>query len=434
MGSRPDKITRSPYWNRTGPLPRHIASHKIPIDRISRNAIRVVESLRKANYETYLVGGCVRDLLLGLDPKDFDVATSATPEEVKKVFPRARLIGRRFRIVHVRMGREIFEVSTFRKQVDHDNLSNNGEHESRDGVVVRDNVYGNIDDDAFRRDFTVNALYYDPAKNTVLDFANGMQDLDSRTLRLIGNPEVRYREDPVRILRAIRLAAKLDFSLEKKTEKAISPGGRSLNAISPARLFDELNKVFMSGTAQQAFALLQKFKLVEVLFPISSDSADLVTAALQSTDRRIAQGKPVTPAFIIAALLWNQYQSQSIAHKNAANPQEKPIDIAQTVIKDQQSTIAIPKRHALFIRDVWHLQTRLERRNPRSIYPLLEHRRFRAAYDFLLLRVRNAEVEPALGQWWTEIQTLGPDEQQDRIRALSSHRKRRRRRPKSETP
>ena len=190
----------------------------------------------------------------------------------------------------------------------------------------------------------------------------------------------------------------------------------------------------MSGTALQAFALLQKFNLVEVLFPVSSDSPDLVTAALQSTDRRIAQGKPVTPAFIIAALLWNQYQSQSIALNNAANPEEKPIDIAQTVIKDQQSTIAIPKRHAFFVRDVWRLQARLENRNRRSIYPLLEHRRFRAAYDFLLLRVRTAEVGAALGQWWTEIQALDPDEQQDRIRALTPHRKSRRRRPKSDKP
>ncbi|MEE3278227.1 MAG: polynucleotide adenylyltransferase PcnB [Pseudomonadota bacterium] len=410
-------------------MPRRIASHKIPIDRVSRSAIRVVESLRKAHYETYLVGGCVRDLLLGLVPKDFDVATSATPEEVRKVFPRARLIGRRFRIVHVRMGREIIEVSTFRKQIDHDTASNHGEHEARNGLIVRDNVYGNIDEDAFRRDFTVNALYYDPANNTVLDFVKGMQDLGSRTLRLIGNPKVRYQEDPVRMLRAIRLAAKLDFSIEKNTERAISPTGESLSAVPPPRLFDEFNKLLMTGAAERAFELLQKFNLLEILFPLSSKSTELVTMALQSTDQRIALQKPVTPAFVLAALLWNQYKSQCDASSTVGNPQETHFQAARNVIQ-QQNTIAIPKRHAFFIRDVWHLQLRLERRNPRSIGPMLEHRRFRAAYDFLVLRAGNAEVEPGLATWWTEIQTLNSTEQQDRISDLSPQRKRRRRRSK----
>ena len=413
-------------------MPRRIASHKIPVDRISRGAIRVVESLQKANYETYLVGGCVRDLLLSRIPKDFDVATSATPEEVKKVFPRARLIGRRFRIVHVRVGREIIEVSTFRKQIGPNDTSNYIEHEARDGVIVRDNVYGNIDEDAFRRDFTVNALYYDPANNTVLDFVKGMQDLGSRTLRLIGNPKVRYQEDPVRILRAIRLAAKLDFTLEKSTATAITPAGETLNVVPSARLFDELNKLFMSGKAKRAFELLLKFNLLGILFPLASDSTDLVTAALHSTDQRIAQEKPVTPGFILAALLWNPYQSQYNSRATIGTPQENQFDAARTVIREQQHTIAIPKRHAFFMRDVWHLQSRLERRNPRSILPLLEHRRFRAAYDFLLLRAKNAEVEPGLVQWWTAIQTLNPTEQQEQISALPPQKKKRRRRPKRE--
>ena len=413
-------------------MPRRIASHNIPVDRISRSAIRVVESLQKANYETYLVGGCVRDLLLSRIPKDFDVATSATPEEVKKVFPRARLIGRRFRIVHVRVGREIIEVSTFRKQIGPNDTSNYIEHEARDGVIVRDNVYGNIDEDAFRRDFAVNALYYDPANNTVLDFVKGMQDLGSRTLRLIGNPKVRYQEDPVRILRAIRLAAKLDFTLEKSTATAITPAGETLNVVPSARLFDELNKLFMSGKAKRAFELLLKFNLLGILFPLASDSTDLVTAALHSTDQRIAQEKPVTPGFILAALLWNPYQSQYNSRATIGTPQENQFDAARTVIREQQHTIAIPKRHAFFMRDVWHLQSRLERRNPRSILPLLEHRRFRAAYDFLLLRAKNAEVEPGLVQWWTAIQTLNPTEQQEQISALPPQKKKRRRRPKRE--
>ena len=259
-----------------------------------------------------------------------------------------------------------------------------------------------------------------------------MQDLGSRTLRLIGNPKVRYQEDPVRILRAIRLTAKLDFTLEKNTETAIAPAGESLNVVPSARLFDELNKLFMSGKAERAFELLQKFNLLEILFPLSSKTTDLVTAALHSTDQRIAQEKPVTPGFIIAALLWNHYQSQYNALPTIGNPQEKQFDTARAVIREQQQTIAIPKRHAFFVRDVWHLQSRLERRNPRSIRPVLEHRRFRAAYDFLLLRARNAEVEPGLAQWWTEIQTLNPTEQQEQISALSPKKKKRRRRPKRE--
>ena len=259
-----------------------------------------------------------------------------------------------------------------------------------------------------------------------------MQDLGSRTLRLIGNPKVRYQEDPVRILRAIRLTAKLDFTLEKSTETAIAPAGESLNLVPSARLFDELNKLFMSGKAERAFELLQKFNLLEILFPLSSDATDLVTAALYSTDQRIAQEKPVTPGFILAALLWNHYRSQYNTLATIGNPQEKQFDAARTVIQEQQHTITIPKRHAFFMRDVWHLQPRLERRNPRSIRPLLEHRRFRAAYDFLLLRARNAEVEPGLAQWWTEIQTLNPTEQQEQISALSPQKKKRRRRPKRE--
>ena len=413
-------------------MPRRITTHNVPVDRISRRAIRVVELLREANYETYLVGGCVRDVLLGHVPKDFDVATSATPEQVKKVFPRARLIGRRFRIVHVRMGREIIEVSTFRKQIGSDDASDHNEHKTHNGVIVRDNVYGNIDDDAYRRDFTVNALYYDPTKNIVLDFVNGMQDLRSRTLRLIGNPKVRFQEDPVRLLRAIRLSAKLNFIMEKSTRDAIAPVGEFLTVVPPARLSDEFNKLFMSGTAERAFELLQEFKLLEIVFPIPSEAIGLVTAALHSTDNRIAQAKPVTPAFVLAALLWDQYQSQCNAFATVENSKEKQFDAARTVILEQQHTIAIPKRHAFFIRDVWQLQLRLETRTPGSIRRLLEHRRFRAGYDFLLLRAENAEVDPCIARWWTEIQALNPTDQRERIHALSPQRKTRRRRPKRE--
>lgn len=390
--------------------------------RVSEKAVAVIDKLRGAGFNAYLVGGCVRDLLLGKIPKDFDVATDAAPEAVRNVFPRVRLVGRRFRIVHVRMGREIIEVSTFRRAV-------NGEehqepHVSDDGMILRDNLYGTIDQDAFRRDFTVNALYYDPAADVVLDYCEGMRDIESRTLRLIGEPRTRFREDPVRILRAIRFAAKLDLDLHPDTEAAIAPMCEMLNAIPPARLFDEFTKLFLTGHGEKAFVLLREHELVEILFPLPLHGESLAKLALANTDQRIQENKPVTPGFLIAAFLWQEY----LHCLDAAAPRAQAEDTAHRVLAAQQSTIAVPRRHGWFVRDIWHLQPLFDRRTSRNVARLLGHRRFRAAHDFLMLRCAIGDAPEELGDWWTNAQTEDNDELLRRLPSGRSRRRRRRRR------
>ena len=412
------------------PLPRHIKQHGISIERLSKNAISVVEGLRARGFDAYLVGGCVRDLTLNLKPKDFDVATNATPEEVSDIFPKTRLIGRRFRITHVRIRGETIEVSTFRRNIDLDDLSDvELDHESKNGIIVRDNVYGRIDEDALRRDFTVNALYYDPEENIVLDFVDGFDDIKQRKIKTIGDPQKRFREDPVRILRAIRFAAKLDFQFEPETEAALTPLSEFLTAIPPARLLDEFTKLFMHGSAAKSFELLCQFDLAEILFPLPLQSLPLVSSALKNTDTRILEGKPVTPAFLLAALLWEEYQRKCDITATGSDPNDGQYQAALAVINEQQHTIAIPKRFAMFIKEVWQLQPRLEKRSPRSLHRLLSHRRFRAGYDFLLLRANNGDADVEVATWWTEIQDLNPDEKVARIRKLNPKR-RRRRKPK----
>ena len=395
----------------------------------------MIDKLRRGGFEAYLVGGCVRDLLLGVVPKDFDVATDATPEDVRSVFPRVRLIGRRFRIVHVRMGREVIEVSTFRRTLD-DEEDTQPQHLSEEGIILRDNVYGSIDEDAFRRDFTVNALYYDPVDDVVLDYCNGMEDIAGRTLRLIGEPEQRFREDPVRILRAIRFAAKLDLQLDPATHDAIAPMCEMLNAIPPARLFDEFTKMFMTGHGEQAFELLCQHELVDILFPLPPDGDTVPRLALASTDRRIKEDKPVTPGFLLAAFLWPEYVDRAdlaLANANGSRQRAEAAgeELARSVLVAQQSTIAIPRRHSWFVRDVWRLQPMLDRRPQRNVNKLLAHPRFRAAYDFLLLRVEAGDAPEELGQWWTEVQTREGQEPGERPPRDQPRRRRRRRRRSS---
>ncbi len=412
-----------------------IADHGIDRSCVSKNAVAVIDKLRSGGFDAYLVGGCVRDLLLGVVPKDFDVATDATPEDVRRVFPRVRLVGRRFRIAHVREGREVLEVSTFRRTLD-DEEDAPPQHLSEDGMILRDNVYGRIDEDAFRRDFTVNALYYDPVADVVLDYCNGMADIDGRTLRLIGDPERRFREDPVRILRALRFAAKLDLRLHADTHDAIAPMCEMLNAIPAARLFDEFTKMFMTGHGEQVFELLCQHELVDILFPLPPDGDVLPRLALASTDRRIKEDKPVTPGFLLAAFLWPEYVERAdlaLAEANgsrqrAAAAQE---ELARSVLAAQQSTLAIPRRHSWFVRDVWRLQPMLDRRTSPNADKLLAHTRFRAAYDFLLLRIEAGEAEEELGQWWTEVQTQDGRELPDRLPRQQPRRRRRRRRKPS---
>ena len=371
---------------------------------MSANAVAVVETLREAGFEAYLVGGCVRDLVLGRTPKDFDVATDATPKEVKQAFPRVRLVGRRFRIAHVQFRGEYIEVSTFRRgnpDEDDDEAAADANHRSEDGVILRDNLYGTRDEDALRRDFTVNALYYDPIDDALLDYTDGLRDIEGRTLRTIGDPKTRFREDPVRILRALRFAAKLDFALHADTEQAIAPLAELLTAISPSRLFDEFNKLFMRGHAVAAWTLMHKFGLPEILLPLFENDDSLVREALQSTDDRVQEDKPVTSGFLLAAMCWPEFQRRSALSATARNAADERLKAAHAVISEQSLTIAIPRRMTFFIRDVWRLQTRLERK---SVGDILDHPRFRAAYDFLAIRAQVGEADPELVQWWTEAQ------------------------------
>ena len=385
---------------------------------MSKNAVAVVARLREAGFAAYLVGGCVRDLLLGRAPKDFDVATDARPEDICALFQRARLVGRRFRIVHVRMRGEMIEVSTFRGVVDAETagpaptsasrLDDAAAHVAANGVILRDNAYGTLDEDALRRDFTVNALYYDPAEDVLLDYCDGLADIGTRTLRLIGNPAIRFREDPVRILRAVRFAAKLDLAIDNATEAAIAPTREMLAAVPPARLFDEFGKLFLSGHGARAFALLEHFGLIGALLPLPKSGDALFRRALANTDERLGANKPVTPGFLLAALLWPDYRQrcQQAARASRVERQHAVEQAGKAGFAALRRTIATPRRHTYFARDIWELQPQLERR-PESAADVIAHRRFRAAYDFLLLRAQIGEVPAALAEWWTQAQTPG---------------------------
>lgn len=389
--------------------------HSISRKHISSAAVRVLYGLREAGYQAHLVGGAVRDLLLGGDPKDYDVATDAHPEEIRKVFRTCRLIGRRFVIAHVRFGNEIIEVTTFRG--DGSGAEDDPDREvEAEGLILRDNAFGTIEEDARRRDFTVNALYYSIDDFAVRDYVGGLADLEKRQLRLIGDPEQRYREDPVRMLRAARLAAKLGFTLAKSTEEPIGRLANLLDAIPPARLFDDLQKLFLYGHAEKSFDQILRLRLFEHLFPsvsINSDTGQpyagaLIRAALRSTDARVAEGKPVTPAFLFAAFLWEPFQmacSGIDLHAEGALA-----DAAETVFQDATERVALPRRFSIVTREIWELQQRLATNSPSRARRLVRHPRFRAAFDFLVLR---AAVDPALADQakrWEQAQQCADGE------------------------
>ncbi len=397
-----------PLTDRAATTARPHKPGEIDPERLEPAAVEVVKQLQDHGFEGYLVGGCVRDLLLGLTPKDFDVATNATPEQVREVFRRSRTVGRRFRIVHVRVGRQLMEVSTYRKQVDEDDIGHEASATSEDGVILRDNNWGTLEDDIFRRDFTVNAMYYDPINDELLDSVGGQKDLAAKRLRLIGEPRLRFREDPVRILRAIRFAAKLGFEMDASVQDAISPTAELLTAIPPARLFDEMNKIFLAGTAERAWDLMCEFELSPILFPATDPEQPLIRLAMVSTDLRIAQDKPVTPGFLFAVLLWDDFQIRITENALQQSLQEAENNAALDCLREQQLTIAIPRRFAQFIRDVWQLQPRLERRQAKNLGRMLSHPKFRAAYDFLLLRAELDLVEQEIADYWTEIQKTHP--------------------------
>jgi len=412
--------------------------HTISRKNISSAAIKIIKQLTEAGYAAYLVGGGVRDLLLGGHPKDFDVATSATPEEVRKLFRGARIVGRRFQIVHVRMGREIIEVTTFRGHHD--------EARSDEGMLLRDNVYGTLETDAMRRDFTVNALYYTLKDFSVIDYCNGVEDLKKRTLRMIGDPATRYKEDPVRMLRALRFAAKLGFTIEPATAKPIRELGNLLINVSEARLFEEVLKLFLGGSATATFNLMREYDLLGHLFPGADHAlksgdllgAGIIEQCMINTDKRIRGDKTVTPAFIYAALLWPALQ-QEFKHLSAhMTPAAAWSQAAQNAISQQLTRTSIPKRFLIPMREIWDLQQRLPSRLGMRALRTLDHPRFRAAYDFLLMREAAGEELDGLGTWWTRYQTADDEEREKMVKSLGKpsggSKPRRRRGPRKTKP
>ena len=384
--------------------------HPISRSNISPGTLKVLYTLKDAGHEAYMVGGGVRDLLAGIKPKDFDIATSAHPEEIRRLFRSCRLVGRRFLIAHVRMGEEILEVTTFRGPIT--------ESHERDetGRILSDNVYGTLEQDAFRRDFTINALYYDIRDFSIVDFAGGVEDLKQRTLRLIGDPELRYREDPVRMLRAVRIANKLGFSIAPETAEPVPRLAALLREIPPARLFDEVLKLFLSREAVANLQGLRAYGLFSHLLPLTDEALDagepsveaLIRRALDNTAARIEANQAVTPAFLYAAMLWPAYSKrlELLERKQGHAPPVAQAQAAEEVIAHQQLRIAIPKRFSIPMREIWALQPRFENRQGGRVKRLLTHPRFRAAYDFLLLRGQAGEPGAAeLAAWWTKAQS-----------------------------
>lgn len=402
----------------TEPTPQHAAPRTIPRDQhaisrkdISPSALRVLYRLHEAGYGAYLVGGAVRDLLLGEHPKDFDVATDATPEQVKHLFRNCRLIGRRFRLAHVVYGREIIEVATFRANSD----DGSGDRETdEDGRVLRDNVYGTIEDDAIRRDFTANALYYAIADFSVRDYTGGFDDVGNRVLKLIGDPDTRYREDPVRMLRAIRLAAKLRFSIDAASADPIPRLAPLLQEASPARLFEECLKLFLAGHAEASFLGLEAHGLLPALMPetaaaLTSNRSGalrrMLLEGLRATDARIAADEPVSPAFLFALLLWPAYcRTLAMLQAQGVHAAEAERRAADRVTLHQVATVALPRRFSLPMQEIWLLQTRFSQRQRKRVVRLLAQPRFRAAYDFLLLRQAASDSHAADIAFWAEAQ------------------------------
>ncbi len=421
--------------------------HNVSRRNISRSAIKVMNTLSDSFYEIFRGGGGVRDLLLDGRPKDFDVATSATPEQVKRQFRNSRIIGRRFKIVHVRFGREIIEVTTFR--ADHsDKKTQASTHakQDKDGMLLRDNVYGDVRTDAIRRDFTVNALYYTADDFRIHDFVGGIDDIDDGLIRMIGDPSVRYQEDPVRLLRAVRFAAKLDFDIEAKTAAPIRKMGKLLRNIPSARLFEETLKLFMGGYGADCLEGMLEYDLLKHLLPDadiamreSNIAAELIKQAMNNTDKRINNDQRVTPAFIFAAMLWPAVQKeQARLEAKGDHPVKAHQQAAQNVVQKQIEHTAIPKRFTQGMREIWELQHRLPKRQGKRAESLVEHPRFRAAYDFVLLREQAGENLEGLGKWWTIYQDADTDIRAAMVEKLGqgksdSNRKRRPRRRKPST-
>ena len=415
-----------------------LAKHGIPRHRVDECALDVCEKLADAGFKGYVVGGAVRDLLLDLRPKDFDVATDATPEQIRRLFRRSRIIGRRFQIVHVMCGRDTIEVTTFRA---------NGQQEADDedersvdahGRLLRDNIFGTLADDAARRDFTVNALYYDPAREEIHDYFGGVADCGKRVLRMIGDPVTRYREDPVRMLRAARFAAKLEFTIDPATRKPVAELAPLLANIPRARIFDEALKLLLSGHALRGVHQLRAEGLHHGMLPLLDTILDdpvggpFITAALKSTDERIRDDRPASPAFLFACLLWPQVAQRWKAIEAGGEKSMPALFLAMDEVLDaQRGQLAVPRRYDGMMKEVWGVQPRFEQRGGQRPYRLLEHPRFRAAYDFLVLRAQAGEIEQELADWWTRFQDADDATRQAMLKPDTAAKPRRRRRKSS---
>ncbi|WP_370527980.1 polynucleotide adenylyltransferase PcnB [Atlantibacter sp. RC6] len=428
-------------------IPRE--QHAISRKDISENALKVMYRLNKAGYEAWLVGGGVRDLLLGKKPKDFDVTTNATPDQVRKLFRNCRLVGRRFRLAHVMFGPEIIEVATFRGHHE-ENVSDRAiSQRGQNGMLLRDNIFGSIEEDAQRRDFTINSLYYSVADFTVRDYVGGLQDLKLGIIRLIGDPETRYREDPVRMLRAVRFAARLDMQISPETGEPIPRLATLLNDVPPARLFEESLKLLQMGYGYNTYLLLREYSLFQPLFPTitrffteqgDSPMERIIAQVLKNTDTRIHNDMRVNPAFLFAALFWYPQieTAQKIAQESGLSWNDAFALAMNDVLDEACRSLAIPKRITALIRDIWQLQLRMSRRQGKRAWKLMEHPKFRAAYDLLELRAEaenNAELQ-RLARWWGEFQVSAPPAQKDMLNDLDDEpaARRRPRRPRRRAP
>jgi poly(A) polymerase len=410
--------------------------HKINKSLISQSALKTCEGLHKAGFEAFIVGGAVRDLLMNYKPKDFDVATNATPEDVYKIFRRSRIIGRRFRLVHVLWGSETIEVSTFRGHHQAD-----GDGQTADsGRILRDNIFGSLEEDAVRRDFTANALYYNPAREEVLDFHNGVADIKAGLLRIIGDPKTRYQEDPVRMLRAVRLSAKLGLKIEKSTQEPIQRLADLLQDVPPSRLFDEMLKLFLSGHAIESVSALRAQHLHHGLLPLLDVVLEqplgekFVMLALKNTDDRILVGKSSNPSFLFATLLWHEVLKAWEIYKAQGHNLMPALHMAMNEIIDAQAKkLAIHNRFTATMKEIWGMQPRFEQRAGKRPFGVLMHPRYRAGYDFLLLRCESGELPMELGEWWTEFADANAERRAEMLLPDTSPKKRRRKRKKPAT-
>ncbi len=409
------------------------AEHRISADMLSFAAEKVVRRLHNEGFEAYVVGGAVRDLLLGIEPKDFDVATDATPEQVRKIFRRSRIIGRRFQIVHVMVGPETIEVTTFRGggKVQHN------EH----GRIMKDNTYGSMEEDAMRRDFTCNALYYDPIRQQITDFHHGVADIRARKLVMIGDPAARYQEDPVRVLRAVRLSAKLGFEVEQETAAPVAEYAGRLKQEPVARLFDEIMKLLFSGHALQCLTQLERLGVAADIHPIltplqqaGKNGQNIVTLALRNTDERLRADKSVSVGFVLAAVMWPQLESYWQRNLAAGLKPAPALTQAVNELRDIEKGWGVPQRFSATMREIWQFQPQFANRRGARPHRLIAQPRFRAAYDFLLLRAETGSADPELAQWWTAFQhaddetrlLMSAKQEQESGRESGEKRKRRR--------